>query len=649
MGLQAGILHRQSLEVCDQDLAILLGGRGCQNSEVSGATALGPLLMAYRGFRTTPEDESQPLMHNSYILTWDGRLDNREEIAARAGLNHTEVLSDASIILSAYSSLDNEVLADLVGEFALCLWCERTRSLCFARSICGTRPLYYVLLKDRLVWSTDFEHLVSISHVDLDVNDSYLLEYLVTQPSSRHTPLSRINTVPPGAVLSFQNDAFLSERSLWNPKNINLIHYGSNAQYEEHCRHLLSEAVRVRLRTRDPLFAELSGGLDSSAVVLLADQHLRAANRPTADLKTLSCVYDESATGDERIFIQSVEETRGSAGHHVQENEQQITIALSNVTFTGVPNPLHCFPGRYRAFSKLMRAHKARVLLTGLGGDHLFWSEPDGALVIADELEHKHFLQATRECRIWSRLLGIPYLALFSRILMVTILSGHSSNEPSFGSPEIPPWLCQRHREEIRSKVWEFKTPQESLDTISRTAQLRMVRSLFALVSAGYFNEFREICLSHPYVHRPLLEFCLGVPISQFLYQGQTRSLMRRALRDLLPAKVLNRKSKGMLDEAFVRALRREWSNIGDLDRWQLCERGFADGNTLHESLDRLRLGLPARGASAIRIFSIERWLRSLGTVSSVQKPNDLLPNELMTVTRHSTSSGQFVRGATLL
>jgi hypothetical protein len=124
---------------------------------------------------------------------------------------------------------------------------------------------------------------------------------------------------------------------------------------------------------------------------------------------------------------------------------------------------------------------------------------------------------------------------------------------------------------------------------------------------------------------------------------------MRRALRDLLPAKVLNRKSKGMLDEAFVRALRREWSNIGDLDRWQLCERGFADGNTLHESLDRLRLGLPARGASAIRIFSIERWLRSLGTVSSVQKPNDLLPNELMTVTRHSTSSGQFVRGATLL
>jgi Asparagine synthase len=197
--------------------------------------------------------------------------------------------------------------------------------------------------------------------------------------------------------------------------------------------------------------------------------------------------------------------------------------------------------------------------------------------------------------------------------------------------------------------VWEFKTPQESLDTISRTAQLRMVRSLFALVSAGYFNEFREICLSHPYVHRPLLEFCLGVPISQFLYQGQTRSLMRRALRDLLPTKVLNRKSKGMLDEAFVRALRREWSNIGNLDRWQLCERGFADGDMLRDSLERLRLGLPAQGASAIRIFSLERWLRSLGTVSNAQKPNDSLPTELMIVTSHSMSAGQFVRGATLL
>lgn len=649
MGLQAGMLHRQSQEACDQDLTTLLGGRECQNSEVAGAAALGPLLMVYRGFRTTPEDESQPVMRNSYILTWDGRLDNREEIAARAGLNHIEAMSDASIILSAYSDLDNAVLADLVGEFALCLWCERTRSLCFARSICGTRPLYYVLLKDRLVWSTDFEHLVSISHVDLDVNDSYLLEYLITQPSSRHTPLSRVNTVPPGAVLSFQYNAFLPERTLWNPTKVNLIRYGSNAQYEEHCRHLLSEAVRVRLRTRDPLFAELSGGLDSSTVVLLADHHLRIANRPTADLKTLSCVYDESATGDERTFVQAVEETRGSAGHHVKENEQQITVGLSDVTFTGVPNPLHCFPGRYREFSKLMRAHNARVLLTGLGGDHLFWSEPDGALVIADELEHMHFLQANRECRTWSRLLGIPYLALFSRILIATILSGHSSIEFSFGSPEMAPWLCQRHRDEIRSKVWDLKTPQESLDTISRTAQLRMIRSLFASVSAGYFNEFREICLSHPYVHRPLLEFCLGVPISQFLYQGQTRSLMRRALRELLPTRVLNRKSKGMLDEAFVRAMRREWSNIGNLDRWQLCERGFADANTLRESLERLRFGLPAQGASAIRIFSLERWLRALGTVSRVQKPNDLLPKELMIVTRHSTSSGQFVRGATLL
>lgn len=650
MRLQLGMLHRQSKAAGPSDLAFLLGDCGSWKADVAGAMAQGSLLMAYRGLRTTPEDECQPLARNPYILTWDGRLDNRKEMADRAGLAHSDAVSDPFIVLNLYARLGDAALSDIIGEFALCLWSEKTRVMCFARSICGTRPLYYVLQKDKLIWSTDFEHLVRISQVDLDVNESYLIEYLITQPSPRHTALNQIATVAPGSVLKFRENTFLPERALWNPQNIATLHYGTDAEYEEHCRYAISEAVRVRLRARRPLFAELSGGLDSSAVVVLADAHLRTTDHSTADLKTVSCVYEKSSTGDEHTFIRAVEEKRGNAGFHVRENEQQITIGLGDVIFAGVPNPLHCFPGRYREFSKFMREHDARVLLTGLGGDHLFWSEPDGALLVADELQHAHFLRMHRECRTWSRLLGTPYLTLLLQVALPLALGRIFSNEVWFGSPEIPSWLSEAQRAEVRSRVWEFNTPRESLDTVSRSAQLHMVKSLFALISAGFFNEYRDLCLSHPYSHRPLIEFCLAVPISQFLRQGQTRSLMRRALRDVLPPKVLNRKSKGMLDEAFARAVRQEWSTIGNLRRWHLCERGFAEANALGAYLNRLRLGLPARGVSAIRLFSLERWLRSLDNVRRETRRECPPHNELiLSPLGSSMGPGHFIGGATCL
>ncbi len=113
------------------------------------------------------------------------------------------------------------------------------------------------------------------------------------------------------------------------------------------------------------------------------------------------------------------------------------------------------------------------------------------------------------------------------------------------------------------------------------------------------------------------MEFCLAVPVSQLLLNGRPRSLMRRALKDVVPAKIAERVSKGMLDEALARATQREWWAIGDLRRWQLCERGFADPSQLSNSLKKARMGLQQTNENLVRVFSMERWMRSLNFISS--------------------------------
>jgi asparagine synthase (glutamine-hydrolysing) len=126
-------------------------------------------------------------------------------------------------------------------------------------------------------------------------------------------------------------------------------------------------------------------------------------------------------------------------------------------------------------------------------------------------------------------------------------------------------------------------------------------------------NEYSDMYVTYPYSHRPLVEFCLSVPISQFLRAGQTRSLMRRSLSEILPPKVLERRSKGGPGEAMVRALHKEWSDIADLRRWQLCERGIADPKSLMKDLNKMRL--QGDTGHILRMLTAERWLRSLNHV----------------------------------
>ncbi len=627
MKLQLGLLYQDQRCATAADLRLLLGPWATRAAETAGEVLAGPLALAYRGDQITPEDavDVQPLRAGPDLLTWDGRLDNREDLVRRLGLPRAHAMPDAALVLAAYQRFGDAVLGELVGEFALALYSTVTRRLCLARSTCGARPLYYTAQPDRLVWASDFAHLVRVSGVALTLNEAYLLGYLVFQPEPVHTPLRHVQAVPPNQALWFEDGRLVRAVALWDPSRVGDITYRSDAEYEAHCRELLTEAVRVRLRAQHPVFAELSGGFDSSTVVLLADQIRRARNEPPAGLQTLSCVYERSETCDERAFIRAIEQRRGVTTQCVSEREQQITLGLAEApSFTGLPNPLHCFPGRYPAFAARMRAHGARVLLTGMGGDHLFWSYSDGAPVIADALWHGALRRAHQACQDWSRVGGTPYpRLLLTRALPALLAARYPGAWPQLRAP-APVWLGRRHRPQYHALLREVSPWATRRGPPGRRARLVMLETLFRGTGAGHYSEYAALYVSHPYTHRPLVEFCLGIPLTQLLLEGQTRSLMRRALRGVLPERTARRMSKGELDEALMRAVHREWAPGSDVGAWELCQRGLVEPRALAQTLQQLRLGLRQgtdqfQGGALSGVFTLERWLRALRTVRTVQ------------------------------
>lgn len=620
MSVQTGIFHLEGQLACHGEVTHLLHGTEERGPDYMNVQVTGSIGMGFRGFHIAPEDrDDQPLTGcGESVITFDGRLDNREELARRLGLLHVANLSDAALVLSAFEVLGASCFESLAGEYACTIWDQPHRTLFLVRSRCGTRPLFYTVDDSTITWSSELDDLVLKSGINPIVNDAYAIGYLYYQPDIDESPFANVAVVPAGNYVEVRTTTGVqSPRSTWHPEHTTQLHLSSDGEYEEAWRHEVQRAVACRLRTKHPVFCELSGGLDSSTVALFADRILAESGRDSAMLTTVSCTYQKSTSCDETAFISVVEQTRGRRGLHVTECSQQATLGLQDIEFTGVPNTGHCFPGRYGTTEELMRRSGVRVLLTGIGGDHLFWSDHTGSPELADLICQGRLLRAIAESRKWSQAAAVSI-----RQTLLTWVCG-----PIAGAK----WFLRWQPSDINLRPWTSAKARRWLSTGGRGQGLRIdaslhppslrvrvhtMRSLTALISAGYFQEYHRIYFSHPFAHQNLIDFVLSLPMNQLSRPCEDRSLMRRATRGLLPEKVRMRKSKGSIDEMFCRALEREQDMVGPGANLEVCRREYAEPRFLAQAIRDVALGRLDQSYALVRLFSLERWLRSLDKIA---------------------------------
>jgi asparagine synthase (glutamine-hydrolysing) len=619
MSVQTGIRYFDGDQASQREVAFLLRDLEDRGPDYTHIHVEGSVGFGFRGFNVASEDRhDQPLIGPSKsVITFDGRLENREDLLMRLGI--AGIPSDAALALTAFECWGTQSFELLAGEYALVLWDASHDAVFLARSRCGTRPLFYVTTPSKITWSSELDDLVVKSNIAPEVNDAYAIDYLYYQPDVDQSPFRNVAVVPCGTYVVVKPSGEIGTPvTTWHPENTALLRLASDAEYEDAWRHQVEQAVTSRLRTKGPIFCELSGGLDSSTVALLSDRVLRKAGRDPATLTTVSCTYERSRSCDEVVFIELVEQSRQSPGIHVSESSQQATLGLKDIEFTGVPNTSHCFPGRYRITEQLMKLAGARILLTGIGGDHLFWSDHTGSPVMADLLSRWRIFSAVSEGRKWSQAAATPLwqVLIASAIGPITVANRFLRWHP----PDLNfrKWMTQKARRWITSAG---RSQGLRLNTSIRPPSLRVrvqsVRSLYALISAGYFQEHHGIYFSHPFASEQLIDFVLSLPVSQLARPGEDRSLMRRATVGLLPGRVRTRKSKGSIDEMFCRAVERERILIGPATSLEVCQRQYAEPLELEEAIRQVALGRLDQSYALVRLFSLERWLRSLRTIES--------------------------------
>lgn len=586
--------------------------------------------MTYRALCTTRESrfESQPLLtSHGHVLAWNGRLDNRAELLRqlRNDLpNGPDTVTDLDIVTAAYVKWGEDCFVRVLGDFSLSLWDERLQLLYLVRDVVGARTLYFYFDRDHVCWSTHLAPLLQVFRLRPELEEEYVAGQLTRAPEPGLTPYKNIHAVKPAHVVTISPAGRVVERRYWSLYPRSDIRYRTDDQYVEHFLHEFRDAVRCRLRSDSPVFAELSGGLDSSSIVCMADQILATERVQAPRLETISQVFDESSTADERKFIRLVEEQRGIPSHYVFEDDHRMLTPLPSDCLIVTPNPVLLAFNYLKAIHAAMRDNHARVLLSGQGGDELLGSNYSAYPEVADHLRSLKLLLLHRRLRCWSNALHKPYLQLLWKDALLPLLPrrvqtlfkrGRAGTLPPWFSPSFIKRMNLRERNLGIKDTFGFRLPSEKDQS---AGFISMVRGL----SLGSRSEQSCIDFTYPYLHRPLVEFLQAIPVEQLLRPGANRSLMRRAMRGILPDKIAERRTKGNPEEVIARALLREWSRLRPiLENARVCARGYMDQRALLAALDRARHGCEPLSSPLLSTICLELWLRAFDDSSIVRNP----------------------------
>jgi len=568
----------------------------------------------YRAFYTTKESrmENQPHISSSgLVITWDGRLDNRENLLEELKPDVWTNSTDVSIVAAAYEHWGNDAFRRLIGDWALSVWHPKDQVLVLAKDFVGTRHLYYSVEDNQVAWSTVLNPLILCARHPLTLDEEYIAGWLALFPAPHLTPYVGIHSVPPSSMVHLRKGRRQISK-YWDFNPSEEIRYRSDPEYEEHFRTVFADAVRRRLRSDTPVLAELSGGMDSSSIVCVADAILARKHTEASILETVSYYDNSEPNWDESPYFTLVEKQRGRSGCHIDASGlRALTFDSGNHSFAPIPGAAENAGMAPEQFAPHVASENIRVLLSGIGGDEVCGGVPTPIPELADLLARGRLGKLASSLCAWALSNEEPWFHLLLNTVKA-FCPAATTRLPKFKRPA--PWLSPTFVRRSRV-VWEgnavrlkmfgpLPSFQENLATLN---QLQRQLAWSPLSSQPPYER------RYPYLDRDLMTFLYAIPPEQLVRPGQRRSLARRALAGLVPVGVLNRKRKAFADRRPRAAVLALWASLRDRNPDLLSDSmEIVDARALARSIEELRRGLDAPTVLLMRTLTMESWLRNL-------------------------------------
>ncbi|MBI5671087.1 MAG: asparagine synthase (glutamine-hydrolyzing) [Chloroflexi bacterium] len=501
------------------------------------------------------------------ILNEDGRVAvvfNGEIYNYRALRAELEALghrfathTDTEVIVHGYEAWGQAVLDRLRGMFGLGIWDAGSETLLLARDRLGEKPLYYTAFESEFLFASEIKALLEHPRLRREVDAEALLNYLaVGYVPAPLTMFQHIRKLFPGERLVLDRSGLRTGR-YWQP----VMDTRQPMDYRQtvgQVRHLLTEAVEMRLMSDVPIGAFLSGGVDSTAVVALMS---RALGRP---VQTFTVGFDMAAgsRADAKFNVDAHYAARAAqvlkTDHHAITIRQDESLGEQLVHFIhALDEPVAEQAIIQTAYvSALARLNGVPVLLTGDGGDELF----AGYDHFRADQRLSHYLRLPgllRQTVITPLLERLPSdnlrkLAEKSRDtdwVRRYLTWKRMTDLHRFPELLADPVQASRAYDAINGALRPFLDAPRTRHFADRLA-FAGLRSWLAEDSNMRVDKMSMLMSTEtraPLEDHHLAELALRIPLAHKLRRGDFKVVLKDAVADLIPAEILHRPKWGFI------------------------------------------------------------------------------------------------------
>lgn len=571
----------------------------------AGNIALGRCL-----FRTLPEDahDRQPFLGRDerYVLVADLRLDNRDELISALQLpaERARAMADAAVLLAAWERWQEGCLDRIVGDYAFALWDASQRRLILARDPMGLRPLHYHRGRGFFAFASMPKGLHALADIPRAPDEVCATETFALLPEfGPRSFFKGIERVELGRIVIVSGD-HISTRKHWTPVR-DTIRLSSADEYAEALRAHVDEAVRARLRgASKSVGAHLSAGLDSSSIAATAARLLApSGGKVTAFTSVPRKGYDRpdmrGRLGDEGPLAAATAALYPNIEHVLIRVAGRTPLDNLDRNFFLFERPIIniCNQAWFDALNAAARDRKLTVMLAGSMGN--FTMSYDGMALLPELIARGHVLRWLKQARAlvrrrhmsWRWALGASFGPWIPTPLWVWLRRFARGDTPDISDYTVI--NKQRYQElDLHGRARE-----RGMDLALRPRANGFDLRLWGLERTDVGNYHKGwlagwgIDVRDASTDRRLVEFCLAVPMEQYLSDGVLRALAHRAFADRLPKEVLEERRRGL-----------------QMADWHEHMTAARDG--MREEVERLEQNLPAATSLDISRMRqlVENW-----------------------------------------
>jgi len=499
----------------------------------------------------------QPLSNENETVwvIFNGEIYNfrelREELKGRGHQFLTR--SDTEAIVHAYEEYGEECFQRFNGMFAIGIWDENLNRLVLARDRLGKKPLYYSCVNETFLFASELKAIMAYPAFQRRVDPLSLMKYLFFEfIPSPHTIFKDAKKVPAASYLVWDKKG-IEVRQYWSPfdqqKSKETL---SESEAEMRVLGLLEESVKRRLISDVPLGVFLSGGIDSSAITALAKKE------SAGEIKTFSIGFEDPSF-DESTYASIASKYIGTEHH-----EQIMTPADLLNLVPRLPDILDepmadasILPTYL--LSKFTREY-VTVALGGDGGDELFAGYPT-------YLAHKFAIRYNRLLRVihpgssfLANLLPVSDDNISFDFKVKKFLSGIPYSDSirnsvwlgafSFAENErvlLSEVLAQIRQDRIVEDIAFYEQAYPDNDPITKLQylDLKLYLQESILVKVDRASMACSLEVRAPFLDHEVVDFVMNLPSELKLKRLTSKYLLKKALKNLLPDRVINRPKKG--------------------------------------------------------------------------------------------------------